>query len=110
EACLDIEYQLFLPDFLKNNGENLKKLIIYGEASDEYLGETIESIGKYCQHLRQLSIKYRNEMDQQLSQIFNNCNKLKSIGINFSHSGRFVYITTDGDRILTILKQTLPKN
>src|SRR5207248_861238 len=56
EVCLDIGYQLFLPDFMKNNGENLKSLTIYGETSDEYLRETIDSIGKYCQHLRQLSI------------------------------------------------------
>ena len=46
-------------------------------------------------------------MEQQLSQIFINCNDLKSI--TFSPSSIYYY-TINGNEILTVLDQTLPKN
>ena len=60
EVFLEIECQLFLPDFIKNNGKNFKRLKLYGKTSDEDLREIIESIGRYCRNLRLLSIPYHH--------------------------------------------------
>ena len=39
----------------------------------------MRSIGRRYRDLRSLSTAYENKMDQQLSFIFDNCNRLKSI-------------------------------
>ncbi|CAJ0840880.1 15272_t:CDS:1, partial [Entrophospora sp. SA101] len=66
EVCLDVSSMLFLSEVIKNNGENFKSLAIYNDKSTEI----IELIGKYCQNIRYLSIRYGNEIDEQLSHIF----------------------------------------
>ena len=109
DVNLNVICQSFLPDFIRNNGENFKSLTLYygmTTTTDEYLREIVESVGEHCQNLQLLSVTYDQAMSQQLSQIFSNCNQLKSIAF----SSRSNYNNIDGDRILTILNQILPKN
>jgi hypothetical protein len=97
--------QLFfldLSDFIKINGKNLKNLSILGSKVED-LGILIESIGHNCKNLEYLEIIYDNEVNQELTCIFNNCTKL--VNITLITDG-----IMDGDKIFKVLSQILPKN
>ena len=65
-----------------------------------------ESIGNFCQNLRLLSVIYVNEIDQQLSHIFSSFNDLKIVRFSATYLDTHII---DGDRILTLINQSLPK-
>src|SRR6185369_16759375 len=108
-ASFYIRYQPFLSglsDFINSNGKNLKHLAVDGVPEDSgFLRRLFQSIAQCCINLEDLSIFYDNELDQELMEVFNNCMKLKSIIFSYT-SG---VDKLDGDKILTVLNQTLPK-
>lgn len=92
--------------FIKINGENLRKLTICSGSSDEeYLGAVMQSIGKYCINLEYLSILYKDGLDAQLFELFDNCINLKSLEFIKSFRDR----TMDGNKVFGILSQSSPK-
>ena len=48
---------------------------------------------------------YKNELDQELIPIISECTKLKSLRLDDINKGAI-----DGDKVLAILNQALPKN
>ncbi len=57
-------------------------------------------------NLRLISVVYVNEIDQQLSHIFSNFNDLKIVRFSATYLDTHII---DGDRILTLINQSLPK-
>ena len=104
--CVFIPYQLLLSDmsdFININGKTLKNLDVndYENITDcGIMRKLFQSIAQSCKNLENLSTIYDDELDQELIEILNSCMKLKSITF---------YNGFNGDRILTVLNQTLPK-
>jgi len=94
-----------MSEFININGKTLKYLNFYTSLNDnKLLGKLFQSIAQCCKNLVDLSILYSSEVDQELMEIFNNCIKLESIKFR-----SFFPEKIDGDRILAVLNQTLPK-
>ena len=91
-------------DFININGKNLKNLNV-GGYTDGSLRDLFQSIAQNCKNLKDLSILYEDELDQELMEVLNNCIKLKSIRLD-----KFFVNTLDCDKILTALNGTLPGN
>src|SRR6185369_829809 len=97
-------------DFVNINGKTLKTLNVssdeYFDTSDsEIVRKLFQSIAQSCKNLENLSISYDDELDQELMEVLNSCTKLKSIAFD----GGFYSYKIDGDKILAVLNQTLPK-
>jgi hypothetical protein len=107
---LKIRYRPFLLDllsFINTNGKTLKDIDLDGVPNDsEFLGKLFQSIAQHCKILEDLSTFYKNEFDQELMEIFNNCFKLENIRIKPLHK---IEDRLDGDKIFSVLNQTLPK-
>ena len=94
-----------LSDFININGKNLKNLDIDNYNDYEFLAKLFQSIAQSCKNLEDLSITYKDELDWELIEVFNNCIKLKSIKFN-----NYYLCKIDWDKISTALNETLPKN
>jgi len=103
-----LDYQPFLSelsDFINANGKNLKNLDVGSYDDYEFLRKLFQSIAQSCKNLEDLSITYKDELDWELIEVFNNCIKLKSIKFN-----NYYLCKIDWDKISTALNETLPKN